>query len=131
MKKTIFLIAISLLAYNSSSAQIMLADSAWQTTSTHHTMMVEMELVEQYQTVTISHENQLFTFDYKKGKKSDFTVLVAYDKTELGIVFFIPKSETITRLTIQKEAKLIVVEYADDSMKSFEYDMINYTTSKK
>ena len=117
---------MSLLAYSGASAQVMLADSAWQTTSTHQTVMVGMELVDEYQTVTISHENQLFTFDYKKGKKSDFEVPAAYDKTELGIVFFIPKSETITRVTIQKEAKLVVVEYADDSMKSFEYDQIEY-----
>ena len=74
--------------------------------------------------MTITYTTNTLAFDYDGGGV-DFNVDVSYDKVELGIVYFTPAREDISRITVQPDSKTIVVEYTNLSMTSYEYGEID------
>ncbi|MDN5217515.1 hypothetical protein QQ020_35915 [Fulvivirgaceae bacterium BMA12] len=110
-------------AWSAIKTKNLLANSAWSTTSTEQQMITEFngELQTQNQQVTISCHKGKFDFDIAGDKKNSFSVKTDYDKTELDVVYFVPKPKAYSRITIHKQDKLIVVEYADNTHTSYLY----------
>ncbi len=69
----------------------------------------------------VERDKGKFDFNIAGDKQNSFSVKAAYDKTELGVVYFVPKSKLYSRITIHKQDKLIVVEYADNTHTSYVY----------
>lgn len=110
-------------AWSTIKTKNLLANSAWSTTSTEQRMITEFngELQTQNQQVTISRDKGKFDFNIAGDKQNSFSVKADYDKTELGVVYFVPKSKLYSRITIHKQDKLIVVEYADNTHTAYLY----------
>ncbi|NER83513.1 MAG: hypothetical protein F6K42_28965 [Leptolyngbya sp. SIO1D8] len=109
----------------------LLANDAWQVTSTQQSRLAEFngELESQSKKVTISYKKGHFKFQVQGEPKSGFSVKADYDKSELGVVYFVPKSRVYSRITIHKKDKLIVLEGVDLSMTSYEYGKIEMEVS--
>ncbi|MDN5217504.1 hypothetical protein QQ020_35860 [Fulvivirgaceae bacterium BMA12] len=142
MKKTILLLALMWLcagyvkaqkvkekskikpsAWSTIKTKNLLATGVWSTTSTEQRMITEFngDLQTQNQQVTISCDKGQFDFNIAGDKQNSFSVKATYDKTELGVVYFMPESKLYSRITIHKQDKLIVVEYADNTHTSYVY----------
>ena len=110
-------------AWSAVSAENLLVNNAWSTTSSEQKVITEFngELQTENQQVTISCHKGKFNFDIAGDPGNSFSVNADYDKTELGIVYFVPKSKVYSRITIHKHDKLIVVEYTDNTHTSYLY----------
>lgn len=107
-------------------AQVMLADSAWSTTSNEQQVIAQFngDLETQTQAVTIAYTKGGFDFTNASDASASFSVNTVYDKTELGVVYFDSEDSNIFRITIHQETRLVVVEYTDQSITSYEYGEI-------
>ena len=110
-------------AWSAIKTKNLLANGVWSTTSTEQRMITEFngELQTRHQQVTISCDKGKFDFTIAGDKKHSFTVKADYDKTELGVVYFVPKAKAYSRITIHRKDKLIVVEYSDNTHTSYLY----------
>ena len=110
-------------AWSAIKTKNLLANSAWSTTSTEQRMITEFngDLQTQNRKVTISRDKGKFDFTIAGDKKKSFSVKADYDKTELDVVYFVPKNKAYSRVTIHKQDKLIVVEYQDNTHTSYLY----------
>ncbi len=122
MKKSIYILFALVTMSFASQAQIMLADSAWSTTSNEQQILAEFNgnLLTETQNVDISYTKGKFKFKHKG--QPNIILKAAYDKTELGVIHFASKEESVARITIHEETKLIVIEYVDHTFRSYKYD---------
>ena len=116
-------------AWSGIKAKNLLANDAWRVTSTQQQALETFngEVTSHSGQVTISYKNGHFKFAAASGRRDSYTVKADYDKTELGVVYFIPKNKAYTRITVHREDKLVVVEKADHSMVSYRYADIAFS----
>ena len=116
-------------AWSGIKAKNLLATDAWRVISTEQQRLETFngELTSHSGRVTISYKNGHFKFETASGRGESYSVKADYDKTELGVVYFVPKNEAYTRITVHREDKLVVVEKADHSMVSYRYADIAFS----
>ena len=115
-------------AWSGIKSQNLLASDAWIVTSTQQQRLAQFngELEPQSKQVVISYKKGNFKFQVSGEPKNSFSVKAEYDKSELGVVYFVPEDKAFDRITIHKKDKLIVVEYADMSMSSYQYGELGF-----
>lgn len=105
----------------------LLVNDEWRVISTQQSKLAEFngELESQTKKVTISYKKGNFKFKAASGPGDSYSVKTDFDKTELGVVYFVPKNKTYSRITVHRKDKLVVVEKADQSMICYQYREID------
>ena len=126
MKRLTLLLLMMVGTMGYTEAQVLLADSSWTATSIEQTIKAEFngELSTLQENVTINYDGGNLTITNNTDPQKSFTVMVKYDKTELGVVHFEPEGGGYARVTVHLANKIIVVEGIDFSMTSYEYGEI-------
>lgn len=106
----------------------LLVNDEWRVTSTQQSKLAEFngQLESQSKKVTISYKKGHFKFKAASGPSDSYSVKTDFNKTELGVVYFVPKNSTYSRITVHRKDKLIVVEKADQSMVCYWYTDIAF-----